>query len=115
MSFVDLRGPTVSESESKLHYHDSETLLNTHPSVLRHARKNCLTPSPDAAKKKKALKKSPIRIHKVFKRTNSKSDSIDSTVSTCSTGLLFGQPLSRLCENEMLPKPIMVRQQAGTR
>ena len=70
--------------------------------------KSCLTPSPDAAKKKKALKKSPIRIHNVFRRTSSKSESVDSAVSACSSGLLFGQPLSRLCENELLPKPVMV-------
>ncbi|XP_043211785.1 uncharacterized protein LOC122376141 [Amphibalanus amphitrite] len=100
----------VSEDGAEMDH--CNNIYNTDPSlkcqfILRHARKNCLTPSPDAAKKKKALKKSPIRIHKVFRRTNSKSDSIDSAVSACSTGLLFGQPLSRLCENETLPKPIM--------
>ncbi|XP_037081577.1 rho GTPase-activating protein 20-like [Pollicipes pollicipes] len=99
-------------SEDGVEMDHCNNIYNTDPSlkcqfILRHARKNCLTPSPDAAKKKKALKKSPIRIHKVFRRTNSKSDSIDSAISTCSSGLLFGQPLARLCENEAMPKPIM--------
>ncbi|XP_037079652.1 rho GTPase-activating protein 20-like [Pollicipes pollicipes] len=34
-----------------------------------------LSPSPEPAKKKKMPKKSPIRIHRVFRRTNSKPDS----------------------------------------
>lgn len=78
--------------------------------ILRHVRKNSLGPSPSTGvsmKKKKQSRKSPIRIHKVFRRTNSKTDSVDSAISACSGGLLFGQPLDKLCQHEPIPKPVL--------
>ena len=78
-----------------------------------------LSPSPDSAKKKKLSKKSPIRIHNVFRRTNSRPDSVDAPFSVCGAPMLFGQPLSTLCQNDTLPPPVLVseadRQPAGER
>ncbi|KAK7072526.1 hypothetical protein SK128_025210 [Halocaridina rubra] len=75
--------------------------------ILRQARKLSFE-SPEGVKKvSKKARKSPIRIHRVFKRSNSKGDSLDGTVNTCA-GVLYGQSLVKLVGHEnILPKPVM--------
>ncbi|XP_050733676.1 uncharacterized protein LOC127007108 isoform X2 [Eriocheir sinensis] len=75
--------------------------------ILRQARKLSFG-SPEGMKKvSKKARKSPIRIHRVFKRANSKGESLDGSVSSC-TGALYGQSLKKLVEaDNMLPKPVM--------
>lgn len=77
--------------------------------ILRQARKLSFG-SPEGMKKvSKKARKSPIRIHRVFKRANSKGESLDGSVSSCA-GALYGQSLVKLVEaDNMLPKPVMVR------
>lgn len=76
--------------------------------ILRQARKLSFE-SPEGVKKvSKKARKSPIRIHRVFKRSNSKGDSLDGGVNTCA-GALYGQSLVKLLHpDNMLPKPVMV-------
>ena len=78
--------------------------------ILRQAHKISFNSSPENLKKvSKKARKSPIRIHKVFKRSNSKGDSLDGSNSCVATGALFGQHLVKLYENEgAIPKPVMV-------
>ena len=74
--------------------------------------------SVDSKKAKKSLNqtsKSPIRIHKMFRRSLTKLDSTDgasnpnaSGMAPFPGGLLFGQPLGKLCETETVPRPVMV-------
>ncbi|XP_066938336.1 uncharacterized protein [Macrobrachium rosenbergii] len=75
--------------------------------ILRQARKLSFE-SPEGMKKvSKKARKSPIRIHRVFKRSNSKGDSLDGGVNNC-TGVLYGRSLMKLVEPDMmLPKPVM--------
>ncbi|XP_053633237.1 uncharacterized protein [Cherax quadricarinatus] len=75
--------------------------------ILRQARKLSFE-SPEGMKKvSKKARKSPIRIHRVFKRSNSKGEPMDGNVTSC-TGALYGQSLVKLVEPEnILPKPIM--------
>lgn len=80
--------------------------------ILRQERKlgeNGFTPENGGKKVSKKARKSPMRIHKVFKRSNSKGDSIDGP-SAAPPGILFGHPLAKLFENNnsALPKPVMV-------
>ncbi|MCL4127341.1 UNVERIFIED_CONTAM: hypothetical protein GTU68_001709, partial [Idotea baltica] len=81
--------------------------------ILRQERKPSPTgiiDSPDGGGKKvsKKAKKSPIRIHRVFKRSNSKGDVTDGTSHNTSGGVLFGQPLHKICDADGgPPKPIM--------
>ena len=78
--------------------------------ILRKAHKMNFNDSPENLKKvSKKARKSPIRIHKVFKRSNSKGDSIDGPNGGAG-GVLFGRNLSKLYDSEgSLPKPVMVR------
>ncbi|XP_068200560.1 LOW QUALITY PROTEIN: uncharacterized protein [Palaemon carinicauda] len=75
--------------------------------ILRQARKLSFE-SPEGVKKvSKKARKSPIRIHRVFKRSNSKGDSLDGGVNNC-TGVLYGRSLTKLVEpDNTLPKPVM--------
>ncbi|KAK3893459.1 hypothetical protein Pcinc_002722 [Petrolisthes cinctipes] len=75
--------------------------------ILRQARKLAFE-SPEGVKKvSKKARKSPIRIHRVFKRSNSKGDSLDGSLNSCA-GALYGQSLVKLVEaNNHLPKPVM--------
>nr|XP_045624946.1 uncharacterized protein LOC123774593 isoform X2 [Procambarus clarkii] len=75
--------------------------------ILRQARKLSFE-SPEGVKKvSKKARKSPIRIHRVFKRSNSKGECLDGSVTSCA-GALYGQSLIKLVEPEhMLPKPVM--------
>lgn len=80
--------------------------------ILRQERKlgiTGLTPVNGGKKVSKKARKSPIRIHKVFKRSNSKGDSLDGGAPS-PPGILFGHPLHKLFEanGSGLPKPIMV-------
>lgn len=76
--------------------------------ILRQARKLNFE-SPEGVKKvSKKARKSPIRIHRVFKRANSKGDSLDGSVNSCPAGVLYGHSLVKLVEPEnFLPKPVM--------
>lgn len=49
--------------------------------------------------KKSGKKTGRIRIGQVFRRSLSKDNS----------GCLFGQPLAKVCDGEMLPRSVMVR------
>ncbi|XP_069987275.1 uncharacterized protein [Penaeus vannamei] len=75
--------------------------------ILRQARKLSFE-SPEGVKKvSKKARKSPIRIHRVFKRSNSKGDSLDGSLNSC-TGVLYGQSLVKLVDSDnILPKPVM--------
>lgn len=55
-------------------------------------------------------KKSPTRIQKVFRRVQSKPDSLETvdSASSASAGAFFGQPLNKIFpQPDMLPQPIM--------
>ena len=60
-----------------------------------------------------SIAKSPIRLHKMFRRSLTKLDAVvdgeggGGGMSPCSGGLLFGQPLGKLCETESVPRPVM--------
>jgi hypothetical protein len=57
----------------------------------------------------KKSRKSPIRIHKVFRRSAGKGeDCTDFPTSSVTTGALFGIPLSRLGDSDTVPQPVMV-------
>ncbi|KAG0720623.1 Rho GTPase-activating protein 20 [Chionoecetes opilio] len=75
--------------------------------ILRQARKLSFG-SPEGIKKvSKKARKSPIRIHRVFKRANSKGESLDGSLNSCA-GSLYGQSLVKLVEaDNRLPKPVM--------
>ncbi|RXG72562.1 Rho GTPase-activating protein 20 [Armadillidium vulgare] len=80
--------------------------------ILRQERKpsptGIIEPHENGKKVSKKAKKSPIRIHKVFKRSNSKGDVTDSAAQINSGGILFGQPLQKICHADGgPPKPIM--------
>ena len=69
----------------------------------------------NAKKISKKARKSPIRLQKMFKRSNSKGDSLDGAANgpntpPVPTGLLYCRPLQDLFEanNNELPKPITV-------
>ncbi|KAF2351278.1 Rho GTPase-activating protein domain [Trinorchestia longiramus] len=79
--------------------------------ILRQERKpglDGLTPDNGGKKVSKKARKSPIRIHNVFKRSNSKGDTLDGP-STAPPGILFEHSLAKLFEanGSALPKPIM--------
>ncbi|CAL4238599.1 unnamed protein product, partial [Meganyctiphanes norvegica] len=75
--------------------------------ILRQARKLSFG-SPEGVKKvSKKARKSPIRIHRVFKRSISKGDNLDGSVNTCS-GNLYGHSLVLVCQREnAIPKPVV--------
>lgn len=88
-------------------------ILNRCQFILRQERKpipQTMADSPENAKKiSKKAKKSPIRIHKVFKRSNSKGDVTDGSPQSAPSGVLFAQPLQKICDGSgTIPKPIMV-------
>ncbi|KAA0194998.1 hypothetical protein HAZT_HAZT003596 [Hyalella azteca] len=77
--------------------------------ILRQERKPGLDGlNADSKKVSKKARKSPIRIHNVFKRSNSKGDSIDGA-GPAPPGILFGHSLGKLfaANGSALPKPIM--------
>lgn len=80
--------------------------------ILRQERKlgdNGYTPEHGGKKVSKKARKSPMRIHKVFKRSNSKGDSIDGNIPA-PPGILFGHSLDKLFESHKnnVPKVITV-------
>ena len=80
--------------------------------ILRQQRKVGINGMPQESGGKKVSKKarkSPIKLHNVFKRSNSKGDSLDGA-TPAPPGILFGHPLMKLFENNncTLPKPIVV-------
>ncbi|XP_043242772.1 rho GTPase-activating protein 20-like [Amphibalanus amphitrite] len=111
---IQLHALREAATEERAEMDHCNNIYSTSPTagcqfILRPVRSDlrALSPSPDPAKKKKLSKKSPIRIHNVFRRTNSKPDCVDAPFSVCGSPMLFGQPLSTLCQNDTLPPPVL--------
>ena len=62
-----------------------------------------------AAGHKNKNKKSQTKIQKVFRRVQSKPDSLEmvGAPASGSAGALFAQPLAKICSGDKLPQPIM--------
>uniref|UniRef100_A0A6A7FQI8 Rho GTPase-activating protein 20 n=1 Tax=Hirondellea gigas TaxID=1518452 RepID=A0A6A7FQI8_9CRUS len=78
--------------------------------ILRQQRKvglNGLSPENGGKKVSKKARKSPLRIKEVFKRSNSKGDTVDGPASA-PPGILFGHTLEKLiADTGAIPKPIL--------
>nr|CAD7571706.1 unnamed protein product [Timema californicum] len=72
--------------------------------ILRSKRKTSdCSVTAEAKKGSKKSRKSPMRIRQVFRRSVSKGEDC----TDCPLGSLFGIPLTRLCDGDSLPKPVM--------
>ncbi|XP_071955173.1 uncharacterized protein [Antedon mediterranea] len=73
--------------------------------VLKRAQNTSQAINNDISNKRvKPKRKSPLKL--VFRRGTSKTDLFDTTPSPSAAGKLFGLPLSQLCPDKYLPKPV---------